>query len=72
MKPKKERVEKYEGKSRRGFLTGSVRLAFGIAAAHLKYYSNWVRERQEELNADVRRVQERYARYSLDRGTSAH
>ncbi len=27
----------------------------------MKHYSRWIRERQEELNADVRRVQERYA-----------
>jgi integrase len=40
-------------------------------AITLKYYAQWVRERQEELNADVRRVQERYARYPLDGGTSA-
>jgi integrase len=31
-------------------------------AITLKYYATWVPERQEELNADVRRVQERYAR----------
>jgi integrase len=40
-------------------------------AITLKYYANWVPERQEELNADVRRVQERYARYPLDGGSSA-
>jgi integrase len=40
-------------------------------AITLKYYATWVPERQEELNADVRRVQKRYARYPLDGGTSA-
>ncbi len=40
-------------------------------AITLKYYAQWGSERQEELNADVRRVQERYARYPLDGGTSA-
>ena len=32
----------------------------------LRHYSRWVRERQEQLEADVRLVQEKYARYSLD------
>ena len=40
-------------------------------AITLKYYAHWVSERQEELNKDVRRVQERYARYPLDGGPGA-
>ncbi len=39
MKPKKERVEKCEGNSRRGFLKGSVGLVAGVAAAQ------WLPER---------------------------
>jgi len=35
----------------------------------LRHYARWVRERQEQLEADVRLVQEKYARYSLDGGT---
>lgn len=34
----------------------------------LRHYARWVRERQEQLEADVRLVQEKYARYSLDGG----
>jgi len=32
----------------------------------LTHYAQWVRERQEQLEADVRKVQRKYARYSLD------
>jgi integrase len=32
----------------------------------LKHYAQWVRERQEQLEADVRNVQRKYARYPLD------
>ena len=32
----------------------------------LRHYARWVRERQEQLEADVRLVHEKYARYSLE------
>jgi integrase len=40
-------------------------------AITLKYYANLVRERQEQLEADVRIVQQKYARYSLDGGENS-
>jgi hypothetical protein len=33
------------------------------SAVTLKYYANWVRERQEQLEADVRQLQAKFARY---------
>jgi len=44
----------------------AVLMGHSNQAITLKHYSHWVRDRQEQLEADVRKVQRKYARYSLD------
>jgi integrase len=44
----------------------AVLMGHSTQAITLKHYANWVRERQEQLEADVLAVQEKYARYPLD------
>jgi integrase/recombinase XerD len=49
----------------------AILLGHKSQAVTLKYYAHWVRERQEQLEADVRIVQQKYARYSLDGGVNS-
>jgi integrase len=57
--------------AKRALLTGippervAMLMGHKSPAVTMKYYSQWVRERQEQLEADVRLLQAKYARYSL-------
>jgi integrase/recombinase XerD len=44
----------------------AILMGHSSQAITLKHYARWIRERQEQLDTDVRKVQREYARYSPD------